>query len=626
MPQFIADLRDIEFNLYEIFDLISLCRHDRFKHFNRTAFKLILAEARDFAVKEMLSAYPDGDRQGVCFHDGQVRVPESFHRVHRQYCDNQWNAPASAPAYGGQGLPRLMAAAIREYMMGANWPIYAYGSMGVGTGSMIRRFGSEEQKATYVRKLYTGRWGGTMLHTEPGAGTDLGALATRAVPNGDGSFSLTGQKMFITNGDHDLCDNIIHLVLARVEGDPKGTRGLSMFIVPKFMVGPEGSCGKANGIICSGIETKHGLHGSATCFMRLGCRGPCTGYLLGGQGRGMKVLVTLMNQARLNVGLQALAYGSTAYLYALDHARNRIQGRPLDALARPEAVPVPIIRHPDVKRNLMEMKAVTEGMRSLIYFAMACLDKAGVERDAQRKKELRCLVELLIPLIKGYGCEQGYGVCIQAIQVFGGAGYSRDYPVEAIARDCKITTIYEGCTGIQAMDLLTRKLFKEQGQSVRTLIRHMRALIKETRDQHQAGILGRQFKGLVDRFSRTLSRLEKQAADKDCRNLFAHATPFMAVMGDLCLAWMLLLRAGTAERALSRKNLVRKDRVREDLTREDLSCGDLPASDRSFYHGQIRTARFFYQFILPATNGKMDALARYPSVVSDIEDTDFGAL
>jgi alkylation response protein AidB-like acyl-CoA dehydrogenase len=606
MPQFIADLKDVEFNLYEIFDLVSLCCHERFKNLDRTAFKLILTEARDFALKEMLAAYPDGDREGVSYRDGQVRVPESFHRVHRYYCDNQWNAPASAPDYGGQGLPKLLAAAIQEYMMGANWPVYAYGSMGVDTGGMIQRFGSEEQKETYVRNLYTGRWGGTMLHTEPEAGSDLGALATRAVQNRDGTYSLTGLKMFITNGDHDLCENIIHLVLARIQGDPKGIKGLSMFIVPKFMVSPGAQAGKANGIYCSGIEKKHGLHGSAACCMTLGCRGTCTGYLLGEPGQGMKILDTLMNQDRLNVGLQALAYGSSAYLYALNHARNRIQGRSPQSQARPEVIPVPIIRHPDVKRTLMEMKAVIEGLRSLIYFAMACLDRAGIETDKKTKKELLSLVELLIPVIKGYGCEQGYQVCVQAIQVFGGAGYCRDYPVEAITRDCKITTLYKGCTGIQAIDLLNRKLFRDQGKTIRTLIRDMNHLIENTLDQKTVAPLGRQFKTFVDRFSRTLFRLEKQFAAKDRNTLFAQATPFMGVMGDFCLAWMHLLRASTAENALAGK--------------------DLAKSERDFYKNQIRTACFFYQTVLPPTMGKMESLKDYPAVISDLDDADFGGI
>ena len=241
MAQLIADRRDIDFNLYELFNIQDLCNHENFKKFDKKAFNLILAEARNFAVKEMLAVYRDGDEIGVQFENGRVKVPESFHRVHKLYCENQWTAPASDQKFGGQGLPHTIAGAIKEYMMGANWPLYAYGSMGVRTGKIIRLFGTREQKNTYVKKLYTGVWGGTMLFTEPGAGTDVGALTTTAVKNPDGTYSLTGNKIFITNGDHDLCENIIHPVLARIKGDPPGTKGISIFIVPKFMVRSDGT-------------------------------------------------------------------------------------------------------------------------------------------------------------------------------------------------------------------------------------------------------------------------------------------------------------------------------------------------------------------------------------------------
>lgn len=606
MPQFIADLRDLEFNLYELFNIEKVCSHEKFKTLDKTAFDLILAEAREFALKEMLSVYQDGDADGVCYENGRVTVPESFHRVHQRYCDNQWNAPASEREFGGQGLPYLIAAAIREYMMGSNWPIYAYGSMGVGTGGMIRLFGDQDQKNTYVRKLYTGQWGGTMLHTEPEAGTDLGALTTTATRNTDGTYLLTGNKIYITNGEHDLCENIIHPVLARIKGDPPGTRGLSIFIVPKFLVRPDGSLGEPNDIICTGIEEKHGLHGSATCSMALGSQGRCIGYLLGHQKQGMKIMFTMMNQSRLNVGLQALAYGSSAYLYALNHARHRIQGRDPENITDSAVVPVPIIRHPDVKRNLMEMKAITEGLRSLIYFVMDCMDRAAVAPDNETKQLYQSLVELITPVIKGYGCEQGYAVCIRAIQVYGGAGYIKGYPVESLARDCKITTIYEGCTGIQAMDLLSRKMFKNQGQSFKTLIREIDALIEKTEGQKEIRGLGHQLKGVLGRFSETTGRLENQLSVKDCKNVFAHATPFMEIMGEICVAWMLLWRASTAAAALARVSAAKPD--------------------HDFYTSQIRTARFFYQSLLPVTRGKMDALAEHPSVISEISESDFGAM
>ncbi|MFH1154754.1 MAG: acyl-CoA dehydrogenase [Pseudomonadota bacterium] len=606
MAQIIADQRDMEFNLYELFNVETLCCHEKFRAFDKTAFNLILSEARAFALNEMLGVYCDGDEKGVCYENGKVTVPESFHKVHRRYCDNQWNAPASDRAFGGQGLPHLIAGAVKEYMMGANWPIYAYGSMGVGTGRIIELFGTQEQKETYVRKLYTGQWGGTMLHTEPEAGTDVGALTTTAVRNGDGTYLLTGNKIYITNGDHDLCENIIHPVLARVKGDPPGTRGLSIFIVPKFLIRPDGSPGEANDILCTGIEEKHGLHGSATCSMALGSQGRCIGYLLGQQKQGMKIMFTMMNQSRLNVGLQALAYGSSAFLYALNHARNRIQGRSLENPADHGPFPVPIIRHPDVKRNLMEMKAITEGLRSLIYFTMDCMDRAGVATDTKLKERLEGFVELLTPVIKGYGSEQGYGVCIRAIQVYGGAGYIKGYPVESIARDCKITSIYEGCTGIQAMDLVNRKIVMKQGRIFKAFIREIGGVIQKTAGQEGLKDMGQQLKSVVDRFVDTTVRLGKWISFKECRNAIAHATPFMEVMGEICLAWMLLCRASAAALALDR--------------------GTVQKNDLEFYNGQIRTARFFYQSRLSITQARMDTIAEHPSVLDEIVESDFGAI
>ena len=603
MPQIIADARDIAFNLYEIFDAEQLCTHEPFKNFSRSAFDLILAEARDFAVQEMLATYHDGDRKGVCFAHGQVRVPQSFHKVHQRYCENQWSAPASSRAYGGQGLPFLITAAIREYMMGGNWPIYAYGSMGVGAGQMIERFGTPEQKRTYVKNLYTGHWGGTMLQTEPQAGTDVGALGTTAVLNEDGSYLLTGSKIYITNGDHDLCENIIHPVLARIEGDPPGTSGLSVFIVPKFCIQPDGGPGTPNDIVCTGVEQKLGLNGSATCSMVLGSRGRCRGELLGRPGQGMKIIFTMMNQGRLNVGLQALSYGSSAYLYALNHARNRIQGRAIHGSGPPA---VPIIRHPDIKRNLMEMKAYTEGMRSLIYYTMNCLDRSQVVSDPDLQEHLKGLVELITPVIKGYCCERAYGVCVRAMQVYGGAGYLRDYPVESILRDCKITTIYEGCTGIQAMDLVNRKLYREQGRFLEILIREIGNLIEKTEKQKAISALGRQLKNLLERLAVTWSEMEKQLRSRACHSVFARATPFLEVMGDICMAWMLLLRASTALAALAHK-----------LVREQ---------ETAFYQGQVRTARFFYYAVLPVTAGKLDALSRKTIVVDEVVDTEFGGM
>ena len=603
MAQQIADRRDIDFVLHELLEIEKLTETEKFGEFNRKAFDLILNEARRFAIKEMLPTYEEGDRIGVRYEgNGTVKVPESFHRVHKLYLESEWTAPAMNPEYGGQGLPHSLAVAADEYLMGANWAISAYGSMGAGTGYMIENYGTEDQKKTYLKKLYTGEWGGTMLLTESEAGSDVGNLSTTAVRNPDGTFSLTGNKIFITNGEHDLVDNIIHPVLARIEGDPAGTKGISIFIVPKYFVNEDGSLGDRNDIVCTGVEEKHGIHASATCSMALGTKGKCIGYLLGEEQKGMKIMFQMMNGARLGTGLQALAHASTAYLYALDYARKRIQGRDLEDFKNHGAPSVAIIRHPDIRRTLLWMKAHVEGLRALIYYCWNLIDQAVASESEEEQTYLMDLVGLITPIIKGYGSERGYDVCVQAIQVFGGAGYTRDYPVEAIARDCKITTIFEGCTGIQALDLLGRKLGMKKGAIYMDFIGKMKAAAAAGQNQTATADMAKRFDAVVDRLGQVAFHLGQSAMSPKFKAAFSHSVPFLDVMGDVMMAWMLLWRATVAAEKLT--NAKKKDKL--------------------FYQGQIQTAEFFIRTILPVTLGRMDAIEDCNDAAVVMEEAAFG--
>ena len=603
MTQQIADRRDIDFVLHELLEVEKLTALEKFGAFNRKAFDLIVTEARRFALKEMLPTYLDGDRLGVRYEgDGRVHVPESFHRVHKLYLESEWTAPSAPPEYGGQGLPHAIRAAAEEYLMGANWPLCSYGSMGAGTAHMIQLYGTEEQKQTYLEKLNTGRWGGTMLLTEPEAGTDVGSLTTTAARNPDGTFSLTGNKIFITNGEHDLVENIIHPVLARIEGDPSGTKGISIFIVPKYFVEADGSLGARNDIVCTGVEEKHGIHGSATCSMTLGTRGRCIGFLLGEQRQGMKIMFHMMNGARLGTGLQALAHASTSYLYALDYARRRIQGRDIADFRDRSAPSVPIIRHPDVRRMLMWMKAHVEGLRALIYYGWYLVDRYATAAGSEEKQKYRDQLELLTPIIKGYGSERGYEVCVQGIQVFGGAGYTRDYPVEAIARDCKITTIFEGCTGIQAADLLGRKLGLKKGAVYMDFLGRMKAATAKAQSLAETADLARRLDAAVDRLGALALHMGQTAMSDKFRAAFAHSLPFLDVMGDVVMGWMLLWRATVA--AEKKSGAKKKDQL--------------------FYEGQIRTAEFFIRTILPGAVGKMDAIDDCNDAAVKMDEAAFG--
>ncbi len=463
MPQQVADRRDQDFVIWEQMNCEEILKHETYREFNKKTCDMILTEARALAVKELLPLLAEGDEQGVRFDAGVVKVPESFHRVYKLIQEGEWNNLGVPEEMGGQGAPAFIGAAAAEYFLGANWALYCYTTMGNGTAHIINLYGTPEQKEKYVKKLTSAQWGGTMLLTESDAGSDVGALTTTAVRNGDGTYSLTGNKIFITNGEHDLVDNIIHPVLARIEGDPAGTKGISLFIVPKYFVNDDGSLGDRNDIVCSGVEEKHGIHASATCSMTLGSKGQCIGYLLGEECQGMKVMFNMINHARMSTGLQGMAYASAAYLLAVNYARERIQGRDLENFADHSAPSVAIIRHPDVRRNLLWMKSYVDGMRSFFYYMTRCGSQALITDSAEEQEKYGDLFSMLTPIVKDYMAVKGHEVCIQAIQVFGGAGYTRDYLVEQYARDCKITSIYEGTSGIQAMDLLARKIGTKKG-------------------------------------------------------------------------------------------------------------------------------------------------------------------
>ncbi|MCP4124220.1 MAG: acyl-CoA dehydrogenase, partial [Bacteroidetes bacterium] len=326
---------------------------------------------------------------------------------------------------------------------------------------------------------YSAEWGGTMLLTEPDAGSDVGALTTSAKKNDDGTYSITGNKIFITSGDHNLTENIVHPVLARIEGAPGGTKGISLFLVPKYWVNDDGSMGDANGIVCTGVEEKMGIHGSATCAMSMGAAGECRGTLLGEENKGMRVMFHMMNEARLGVGHQAFTHASAAYIHSLNYARERIQGRALEDMMNHEAPSVPIIKHPDVRRMLLEMKSNVEGMRSFVYYVAKCFDMIECANSEEEKAKFEGLAELLTPILKTYNSNVGFDACVQSMQLFGGAGYTKDYPVEQLARDCKIASIYEGTDGIQAMDLLARKMPMNEGQVFLSFIQEIQDIINQ---------------------------------------------------------------------------------------------------------------------------------------------------
>ena len=603
MAQMIADRRDIDFVLYEQFKTDEITSLDKYKDFNKKTFDMIITEARNFALKELLPTNAVGDKEGLGFENGQVKVPESFHRAYELYVEGEWTSLTEDPQWGGQGLPTNISQAVGEYLIGGNWAVANYAGMGHGTGKMIEIFGTQKEKDIFLKNLYTAKWGGTMLLTEPQAGSDVGALTTTAVKNPDGTYSITGNKIFITNGEYDLAENIIHPVLARIEGDPPGTKGISIFIVPKIWVDEDGSLAEPNDVVCTGIEEKMGIHGSSTCSMTLGGKGKCRGLLLGETCQGMKIMFYMMNEARLGVGFQAFNYASTSYLYALNYARERVQGRDLEKGKDPNAPQVPIIRHPDVRRMLLEMKANVEGMRSFVYYVGQCLEREALAASQEERAFYKGFGDLLTPLVKAYCAQRGFTVCVQAVQVYGGYGYIKEYPVEQLVRDCKITSIYEGTDGIQAMDLLGRKLGMEKGRVFMNFLGEIQKTITLARGTQGLEEITAEVERAANRLGEVALHLGKSALSPQFKVAYAHAFPFLEVMGDVVMAWMLLWRAALAGQKLD---------------------GGAKKKDIDFYEGQLKTAEFYIHTILPATLGKMNSIVKSNGSAIEISEAAFG--
>jgi alkylation response protein AidB-like acyl-CoA dehydrogenase len=603
MAQQIADRRDVDFVLHELLHVAELSEHEIFADFNKKTVDLIVAEARNLAIKEILPTQIDSDREGAQFDAGKVTVPESFHKAWELFKEGEWLAMIEDPKWGGQGMPRAVALAASDYMNGANFAFMMYAGLTHGAGKLVETFGTEQQKELFLKKMYTGEWTGTMLLTEPEAGSDLGALTTSAVKNEDGTYTITGNKIFISSGEHDLAENIIHPVLARIDGAPEGTAGISLFIVPKIWVNDDGSLGEPNDAVCTGVEEKMGIHGNATCSISLGSKGKCRGLLLGEENKGMRNMFLMMNEARLLVGIQAFACASAAYMYAVNYARQRVQGRHLLNMMDKSAPSVPIIQHPDVRRMLLTMKVYVEGMRSLLYYVGMCDDRIDVAENEEEKDKYKGLIDLLIPLAKGYVSDKAFEVCNLGVQVYGGYGYIKEYPMEQLLRDCRITPIYEGTNGIQAMDLLGRKLGLNKGKPIMDLMGEIQNTIAAARTHAKVEAYAGKVEAALNKLGEVALHLGKMAMSPELMTAFGHAYPFMEVSGDVVMSWLLLWRATIAAEKLE---------------------NDAKKKDAVFYEGQLKSAEFFVHCMLPVTLGKMEAILATNSAVVDIAEDSFG--
>ena len=603
MAQVIADRRDVDFVLHEQLNVGALSEHEKYAEFNKKTVDLIISEARNLAIKEILPTFKEGDEQGCRLENGQVYVPESFKRAYDLFVEGEWVAMPEDPEYGGQGMPRTVALAAGDYFNGANYAFMMYPGLTHGAALLVEAFGTERQKKRFLKNMFTGKWTGTMLLTEPEAGSDVGNLSTTAVKNEDGTYAITGNKIFISAGEHDMVENIVHPVLARIEGAPAGTKGISLFLVPKYRVNDDGSLGDFNDVVCTGIEHKMGINGNATCSLTLGGKGQCVGELLGEENKGMRAMFLMMNEARLLVGMQGFCCASPSYMNAVNYARERIQGKNLLQMMDPNAPSVAIIQHPDVRRMLISMKSSVEGMRSLLYYAGYLSDQIAVADDEAEKTRLQGMVDLLIPICKGYVTDKAFEVCSTGVQVYGGYGFIREYPQEQLLRDCRITMIYEGTNGIQAMDLLGRKLGMNKGKPIMDLMVEIQKTIAQAKAIDSLKDYAIRVEKAMNRLGEVAMHLGATAMSPKVMSAFAFAHPFMEASGDVVMAWMLLWRGVVAATQLE-KGAKKKD--------------------QAFYEGQMKSVQYFTQAVLPITMGKMDAIMTTCEASIEITEDAFG--
>jgi alkylation response protein AidB-like acyl-CoA dehydrogenase len=594
MADFVADVRDIKFTLFEHLGVDKLFAVEQYKAFSRDDVEMILDEAYKFARSVLAPINGPGDKEGVHFDKatGKVTLPKGFVEAYGQFAENGWLGLAMSEEFGGGGVPLSIGLADNEFLLVANMAFYLTALLTTGAGHLIESFGTDEQKKTYVKDMYTGKWGGTMCLTEPGAGSDVGASKTKARKDGD-HYLIEGEKIFITAGEHNFTDQIVHMVLARTEGAPKGTKGLSLFIVPKYRVNPDGSLGEANDVRCSNIEHKMGIHASPTCSMVFGANGACWGWLLGNECDGMKLMFQMMNEARVTVGLQGTATANAAYQAALVYARERLQGSDLLKMKDPDAPKVPILNHADVRHMLMWQKAIGEGTRALLYKAAFFDDLAHTTTDKEKAK-YEGLSALLTPVCKAYASDMGFRATELAVQTYGGYGYTQEYPAEQYLRDCKIASIYEGTNGIQAMDLVGRKIGAKGGAHLMALAGEINGFIGKNKDH---GVLAPDFARLQAAVGALgdVSMYFAMNGMKDPMTPMLNSTTYLAVFGDVVCGWLLLEQAVVAHAKLKEIGTAKAVDLADAAALKRLVEED---DEARFYDGKVKTAKFWSARVL----------------------------
>lgn len=592
MPSYAPPVKDTQFILHDVLQ-VSASDIAGYDELERDFTGAILEEAGKLASEVLAPLNRVGDAQGCTLENGVVRTPDGFREAYRQICDGGWISLDCDPEYGGQGMPAVMHSAVGEMFVSANMALNMYQGLSHGAYNAIHTHGTAQQKTTYLPKMVEGSWSGTMNLTEPQCGTDLGLIRTRAEPQEDGTYRITGQKIWISAGEHDLTDNIIHLVLARLPGAPSGVKGISLFIVPKFLVNEDGSLGARNAVSCGGLESKMGIHANATCVMNYD---GAIGFLVGEAHKGMRAMFTMMNEARLGVGMQGLGQAAVAYQNAAAFARDRLQGRDVTGPANPDGPADPIIVHPDVRRNLLDQKSFVEGGRAFALWAATLLDRAERNSDAGAE----AMISLLTPVIKGFLTDKGFETTVLAQQTLGGSGFTTEWGLEQFVRDARITMVYEGTNGIQSLDLVGRKLGLNGGKTIMAFFDEVKTFL---RDNAENETLKDGFLTPLEGASKDLQQAAlffMQNGMKNPNDALAGSYDFMHLFGHVCLGlmWARMAKAATAA----------------------LDAGE---GDAAFLKAKLATGRYYMARQLPATAMHLTRIESGAAPIMELDAANF---
>ncbi|MER2520290.1 MAG: acyl-CoA dehydrogenase C-terminal domain-containing protein [Bdellovibrionales bacterium] len=600
MPIYHAPLDDIGFVLDEVIDAGELANWPGYADATPEMIGSILGEAAKLCEKVLLPLNQTGDVEGCTFDRGEIRTPRGFREAYRRFCEGGWTGLSCKTEYGGQGLPLLLNFVVDEMICSANMSFGMYPGLSHGAYNAIDKHGEESLKRIYLPKLVEGIWAGTMCLTEPQSGTDLGLVRTKAEPRPDGSYGITGNKIFISAGEHDLAENIIHLVLARLPDAPSGIRGISLFLVPKYLPRSDGSSGNRNQVACVGIEHKMGIKGSATCAMNFD---GATGWLVGKPHKGMSAMFTMMNEARLGVGMQGLGIAEIAYQNAVAYAKERLQGRALTGPAYPDKPADPLIVHPDVRRNLLTMKALIEGSRALAFLVGKKLDAEAKHPDPAARAEAADFVSLMTPVIKAFLTDVGFDVANLAMQIYGGHGYIRDNGIEQYVRDSRIAQIYEGANGIQALDLVGRKMAEDYGRLLRSFFKPATAFMAAEKDNPDLA-------DFLPHFMSAFGKLQVASLTVATRGFGnpneagAAASDYLRMFALVALGLMWLKMAKVAGAKLRAEPKTEPERA-------------------AFYEAKLKTARFYFDKIMPQVNALNLAILSGAKSVMDMPEAAF---